>query len=183
LKWLAKLQGDGQGSPPDAGPSETPAYGLSYARTYGIGQLGLAFERCIAIARRDPVPYQKTKLSLADERQNANPHASMELSRAIASHTLARQAWNQSFHWSWLAVLLLTLLVTAGCYSRQAKLVERATEDCSRGDRWACDLASVLKSEYPLNEDNRSRRVQEDVDAILEGIERARSTPVARCPC
>jgi len=56
---------------------------LSYARTYSIGRLGLAFDRGIAIAGRDPVPYQGTTVSLADERLNGNTPIAARSFRAL----------------------------------------------------------------------------------------------------
>jgi len=44
----------------------------------------------------------------------------------------------------WRAILLLVLMITAGCVARRPDFMTRVREDCSAGEQWACDLLDAL---------------------------------------
>jgi hypothetical protein len=52
----------------------------------------------------------------------------------------------------WRAILVLVLMITAGCVARRPDFVTqvrpdfmaRVRQDCSAGERWACDLVDAL---------------------------------------
>ncbi len=53
----------------------------------------------------------------------------------------------------------------------------RVQEDCLAGDQWACDLLDALSHPLPAEDIEALDGVKDDVDAILRGIDRARTAP------
>ena len=45
---------------------------------------------------------------------------------------------------NWRTVLLIVVLVVAGCHSRRPDFMTRVQEDCLAGQQWACDLIVSL---------------------------------------
>jgi hypothetical protein len=74
-------------------------------------------------------------------------------------------------------VLLTLLMSVAGRESRRPDFLVRVREDCTAGDRWACDLLDALSHPKPVEDIRPNDSTRDDVDAILRGIDRARSTP------
>jgi hypothetical protein len=52
----------------------------------------------------------------------------------------------------WRAILLIVLVIIAGCHSRRPGFITRVKEDCSAGQQWACDLLDAL-NRPPPNDD------------------------------
>lgn len=65
----------------------------------------------------------------------------------------------------------------AGCQVRRPDFLARIQADCAAGEGWACDLLDALAGAEPAADSAASDRVKDDVDAILKGIDRARSAP------
>jgi hypothetical protein len=55
-----------------------------------------------------------------------------------------------------------------------ARFHDTGSEDCTAGDQWACDLLDAL-SHRRANDIQTPGSAKDDVDAILKGIDRARS--------
>jgi hypothetical protein len=78
------------------------------------------------------------------------------------------------------ALIVLIVLIAGGCQSEtpQPDFVARSQDDCTNGAQSACAMLGVLSkialNSEPSNAPDR-RRIQRDVDAILDGIDRARS--------
>lgn len=75
------------------------------------------------------------------------------------------------------AILLIVLMVIAGCHARRPDFMTRVQEDCAAGNLWACDLLDALSRPIPAEDIKAPDNVEEDVDAILRGIDRAKSAP------
>ena len=76
----------------------------------------------------------------------------------------------------------MVLVSVAGCHVRRPNFMTRVQEDCVAGDQWACDLAKSLGRAGSAEDINVPDGVADDVDAIMKGIERARSGPNLRYP-
>jgi len=74
----------------------------------------------------------------------------------------------------WRAILLIVLVIMAGCQARRPDFVTRVQEDSAAGDQWACDL---LDGPMPAEDIIIPGSVKDDVDAILRGIDRAKTAP------
>jgi hypothetical protein len=55
--------------------------------------------------------------------------------------------------------LLIALMSVAGCHSRRPDFLVRVREDCTAGDKWACNLLDALSHPKPL-EDQADRQPQ-----------------------
>jgi hypothetical protein len=77
----------------------------------------------------------------------------------------------------WRAILLIGVIIIAGCHSRRPDFLTRVNEDCTAGDQWACDLLDALRHSKPANENQPPENVKDDSDAILRGIHQARPAP------
>jgi hypothetical protein len=44
----------------------------------------------------------------------------------------------------WRAILVLVLMIAAGCHARRPDFMTRVRQDCSAGEQWACDLVEAL---------------------------------------
>lgn len=84
-----------------------------------------------------------------------------------------------------LAAVILALML-ARCESARPDFNARSLQDCAQGDREACRMLDALSP--PTNGQTaparpapppRRTRVQTDVEAMMKGIERARSAPRA----
>jgi hypothetical protein len=69
---------------------------------------------------------------------------------------------------------MIVLVIMAGCQARRPDFVTRVQENCAAGDQWACDL---LDSPVPAEDIITPGSVKDDVDAILRGIDRAKTVP------
>ena len=76
----------------------------------------------------------------------------------------------------WRAILLIGVLLTAGCHSRRPDFLEGVREDCTTGDQWACNLLDALHHPRPANEIQTPESSKMTL-TILKGIDRARSAP------
>ncbi len=93
-----------------------------------------------------------------------------------------------------ILLLLLPVLVLAGCETPRPDFTERTRQDCERGDRDACRLLDafdpskdakppparpvrVAPVRPPRPEAARPTPVETDVQAIMKGIEQARGAP------
>ncbi len=77
----------------------------------------------------------------------------------------------------WQAVALIVLTIIGGCHARRPDFITRVHEDCAAGDLWACDLLDALSRPMPEEDIKTQDNVKDDVDAILRGIDRARTAP------
>ena len=81
-------------------------------------------------------------------------------------------------HPCWQAVMLIVLTIIAGCHARRPDFITRVQEDCAAGDLWACDLLDALSRPIPAEDIKKCPdSVKDDVDAILRGIDRAKTAP------
>jgi hypothetical protein len=80
-------------------------------------------------------------------------------------------------HLCWQAVMLIVLTIIAGCHARRPDFITRVQEDCAAGDQRACDLVDTLSRPMPEEDIKMQDNVKDDVDAILRGIDRARTAP------
>ena len=80
-------------------------------------------------------------------------------------------------HLCWQAVMLIVLTIIAGCHVRRPDFITRVQEDCAAGNLWACDLLDGLSHPMPEEDIKVQDNVKDDVDAILRGIDRARTAP------
>ncbi len=55
--------------------------------------------------------------------------------------------------------LLIALVSVAGCEPRRPDFLVRVRQDCTAGDKWACDLLDALSHPKPL-EDQANREYQ-----------------------
>ena len=69
---------------------------------------------------------------------------------------------------------MIVLVIMAGCQTRRPDFVTRVQGDCAAGDQWACDL---LDGPMPAEDIIVPGNVKDDVDAILRGIDRAKTAP------
>lgn len=81
-----------------------------------------------------------------------------------------------------VATLVLALML-AGCEAPHPNFTERSRQDCERGDREACRMLDALNPPRPgpatparPAPQGRQTRVQMDVEAMIKGMERARSS-------
>jgi hypothetical protein len=44
----------------------------------------------------------------------------------------------------WRTILLIVLMIIAGCHARRPDFMTRVRQDCAAGDQWACDLLDSL---------------------------------------
>ena len=86
-----------------------------------------------------------------------------------------------------IAMTLAVLMAAApiGCTEPRSEFMARLTEDCSAGDRAACNLLRAPSADGAfsgLSETPSASRslVQEDLEAIMRGMARAHATPRAR---
>ena len=77
----------------------------------------------------------------------------------------------------WQAVMLIVLTIIAGCHALRPDFITRVQEDCAAGDQRACDLVDTLSRPMPEEDIKMQDNVKDDVDAILRGIDRARTAP------
>jgi hypothetical protein len=84
--------------------------------------------------------------------------------------------------------LLILACVLAGCAAPRPDFTERTRQDCARGDRDACRMLEAFDPSRPAKppppppkrvERPRPTRVETDVQAIMRGMEQARSIPRA----
>jgi hypothetical protein len=80
-------------------------------------------------------------------------------------------------HPCWQAVMLIVLTIIAGCDARRPGFIPRMQQDCAAGDQWACDLVDTLSRPIPEEDIKTQDNVKDDVDAILRGMDRARTAP------
>ena len=80
-------------------------------------------------------------------------------------------------HLCWQAVMLIVLTIIAGCHARRPDFMTRVQADCAAGDQWACDLVNARSRSTPEEDIKTQDNVKDDVDAILRGIDRARTAP------
>ena len=69
---------------------------------------------------------------------------------------------------------MIVLVILAGCQARRPDFVTRVQGDCTAGDQWACNL---LGGPMPAEDIIIPGSVKDDVDAILRGIDRAKTAP------
>src|SRR5689334_13154459 len=81
--------------------------------------------------------------------------------------------------------LIAAVFILAGCQTQtpRPELLARSQEDCNKGDQAACALLDGLSN--PALQDDSStaphqQQVHKDVDAIAEGIDKARSSQPTR---
>ena len=84
------------------------------------------------------------------------------------------------------ASVLLAELIISGCQyqTSQPDLLARSQQDCASGDRTACAMLGVLSTiavRVGALEPNPPdwRQVEKDIEAIMQGIDRARSSQPA----
>lgn len=84
------------------------------------------------------------------------------------------------------APVILSVLMLAGCASQAPRpdFLARSLQDCQGGDQAACAMLGSLSAGAPAPQSSDSRVEQrprtqreQDVDAIMNGIRRARSSP------
>jgi hypothetical protein len=80
-------------------------------------------------------------------------------------------------HPCWQAVMLIVLTIIAGCHARQPDFMTRVQQDCVAGDQWACGLVDAPSRSMPEEHIKTQDNVKDDVDAILRGIDRAKTAP------
>lgn len=80
-------------------------------------------------------------------------------------------------HPCWQAVMLIVLTIIAGCDARRPDFISRIQQNCAAGDQWACNQVDALSRPMPEEEIKTHDQVKDDVDAILRGIDRARTAP------
>jgi len=73
--------------------------------------------------------------------------------------------------------MLIMLTIIAGCHARPPDFITRVQEDCAAGDQWACDLVDAPSRPIPAEDIKVPDNVKDDVDAILRGIDRAKTAP------
>ena len=74
----------------------------------------------------------------------------------------------------WRTIIMIALVIMAGCHAIRPDSVTRIQENCTAGDQWACDL---LHGPGPVENITTPASVRDDVDAILKGIDRAITAP------
>jgi hypothetical protein len=79
----------------------------------------------------------------------------------------------------WRAILMIVLVIMAGCHAIRPDSVTRIQENCAAGDQWACDL---LHGPGPVENITTPTSVRDDVDAIMKGIDRAITSPHTGSP-
>jgi hypothetical protein len=52
----------------------------------------------------------------------------------------------------WQPIVLIAVLVIAGCDTRRPDFMTRVQEDCLVGQQWACDLINSLNKPPPMND-------------------------------
>jgi hypothetical protein len=52
----------------------------------------------------------------------------------------------------WRPIILIAVLVIAGCHAFQPDFMTRVREDCSVGQQWACDLIASLNNPLPMGD-------------------------------
>ncbi len=81
--------------------------------------------------------------------------------------------------------VIAAIFILSGCQSQTPPpdLLARSQEDCTNGDQAACAMLDAL-STTALQEDSSNapdqQQLQKDVDAIIEGIDKARSSQPTR---
>jgi len=84
-----------------------------------------------------------------------------------------------------LAVAVLLAAAPVGCTEPRMEFMARVAEDCTAGDRAACNLlrAPPSRSAFSGLSETRSgsrKLVQEDLEAMIRGMAQARATPRPR---
>ena len=84
-----------------------------------------------------------------------------------------------------LALAVLLAAAPIGCTEPRSEFMARVTEDCNAGDRAACNLLRAPPADGAfsgLSDTPSASRslVQEDLEAIMRGMARARTTPRPR---
>jgi hypothetical protein len=80
-------------------------------------------------------------------------------------------------HPCWQAVMLIVLTIIGGCDARRPDFISRIQQNCAAGDQWACNLVDALSRTIPEDDIKTQDNVKDDVDAILRGIDRAKTAP------
>ena len=84
------------------------------------------------------------------------------------------------------ALIVLAALTVAGCQAQPARpnFLARSLQDCQDGDQAACAMLGSLSASVPATQPSGARveprprtQQEQDVDAIMNGIRRARSSP------
>lgn len=65
--------------------------------------------------------------------------------------------------------LLIPLVDVAGCEARRPDFLVRVREDCTAGDRWACDLLDALSHRKPVESIKPTDSIRNGIDAIQKG--------------
>lgn len=75
------------------------------------------------------------------------------------------QEHRQHVGWMWRTVLVLVLMIAAGCVAHRPDFVTQARpdfmtrvrQDCSAGEQWACDLVDALN--HPPSVDDTKKPI------------------------
>jgi hypothetical protein len=78
--------------------------------------------------------------------------------------------------------MFIVLTIIAGCDARRPDFISHIQQNCAAGDQWACNQVDALSRPMPEEDIKTQDNVKDDVDAILRGIDRARTAPRAGYP-
>ena len=123
----------------------------------------------------DAVVVSKCRQAVHGRASEGNDQGRMG-SRSLRSGVMARTCGTHD-HPCWQAVTLIVLTIIAGCDARRPDSVSRTQQDCAAGDQWACNQMDALSRPIPEEDIKTQDNVKDDVDAILRGIDRARTAP------
>ncbi len=84
-------------------------------------------------------------------------------------------------------LVLLAVLMIAACQAplHRPSFLTRSIEDCTNGDEAACSMLHALAADGDQTgnaepDSAAGQQLEQNVDAIMSGIERAKSTPPAK---
>jgi hypothetical protein len=77
----------------------------------------------------------------------------------------------------WRAILLIAPMVISGCQHHSPDFLSHVEKRCAGGDSGACGLLDAVSHPNPTTDIPTPGNISDDVDAILRGIDRARSAP------